>query len=173
MITKNNNKRRTSEKEILAAELFEAISHPTRIRILKTLGKEALGFAKLKSSLGFSSSGNLSHHLNKLGTLVQTNDQGNYELTDQGREALIAIDAFGNLDKDWLINANVIIMTFLFYSTWLTVGIILGFAGDVLSTLLSGLVGSVTFYVIIKRTLHSDFQRKPIWPHKEKTIPGE
>jgi len=173
MITKNNNKRRTSEKEILVAELFEAISHPTRIRILKTLGNEVLGFAKLKSSLGFSSSGNLSHHLNKLGTLVQTNDQGNYELTDQGREALISIDVFGSLDKDWLRNANAIIMTFLFYSTWLTVGIIIGFAVDVLSTLLSGLAGSVVVYVIIKRKLHPDFQKKPIWPYKEKTIHGE
>lgn len=160
MITKNNNKRRTSEKEILAAELFEAISHPTRIRILKTLGKEALGFAKLKSSLGFSSSGNLSHHLNKLGTLVQTNDQGNYELTDQGREALIAIDAFGSLDKDWLRNANVIIMTFLFYSTFLTVGIILVsfFGGNPLYTLVSGLAGAITLYVVMKRNL----QRKPL-----------
>lgn len=173
MITKNNNKRRTSEKEILAAELFEAISHPTRIRILKILENGELGFAKLKSSLGFSSSGNLSHHLNKLGTLVQTNDQGNYELTDQGRDAIVSIDVFGSLDKDWLRNANAIIMTFLFYSTWLTVGIIMGFAVDVLSTLLGGLAGSVTFYVIIKRKLHPDFQKKPIWPHKEKAIHEE
>ena len=68
MSSKDINKTRTSEKEVLAAELFESISHPTRIRILKTLAKGDQGFSKLKSKLGFSSSGNLTHHLNKLET---------------------------------------------------------------------------------------------------------
>ena len=166
----NNNIRRTSEREILVAELFEAVSHPTRIRILKTLAKRALGFAKLKSSLGFSSSGNLSHHLNKLGTLVQTNEQGNYELTDQGREALIAINAFGGFNKDWIRKTGVLIVlaaTFLFYSTLLTIEIILGNAGDVLSTLLGPLVGSVIFFVIGRGVLQ-------IWPlHSDKLFSEE
>ena len=57
--------------KILQAEFFEAVSRPTRIQILKTLRGNALGFAELNHKLGISSSGNLSHHLNKLAVLLK------------------------------------------------------------------------------------------------------
>jgi len=73
------------------ASLFEAISHDTRIRALFLLRNNALGFAKLKHELGIKSSGNLQHHLGKLGILIKLNE-GAYSLSDHGREAILAIE---------------------------------------------------------------------------------
>jgi len=75
------------------AELFEAISHPERIRILKILEKQPTSFASLKRQLGIESSGNLDFHLKKLGELVAVREDGLYGLTDAGKEALLSIDA--------------------------------------------------------------------------------
>ena len=75
------------------AELYETLAHPTRILILQTLADRPLRFAELKRSTGIESSGNLSFHLNKLGSLVKTNPEGNYCLTDEGIEALRVVEA--------------------------------------------------------------------------------
>ncbi len=75
------------------AELFEAISHPTRIRILRVLDKEPASFSALKRQLKIDSSGNIDHHVKKLGQLVNVGADGLYVLTDAGKEALRAIDA--------------------------------------------------------------------------------
>ena len=76
-----------------AAELFEAISHPARIRILKALEKQPSSFASLKRQLDIGSSGNLDYHLKKLGHLVTVRQDGLYDLTDAGKEALLSIEA--------------------------------------------------------------------------------
>ena len=76
-----------------SAELFEAIAHPVRIKILKILEKQPSSFASLKRQLGFASSGNLDHHLKKLGELVAVRGDGLYGLTQAGKEALLSIDA--------------------------------------------------------------------------------
>jgi DNA-binding HxlR family transcriptional regulator len=75
------------------ADLFEAISHPERIKILKILQKQPSSFASLKRQLGIDSSGNLDFHLKKLGKLVTVREDGMYGLTDAGKEALLSIDA--------------------------------------------------------------------------------
>jgi DNA-binding HxlR family transcriptional regulator len=75
-----------------SAELFEAISHPERIKILKILEKKPTSFASLKRQLGIHSSGNLDFHLKKLGKLVTVRDDGLYGLTEAGKEALLSID---------------------------------------------------------------------------------
>jgi DNA-binding transcriptional ArsR family regulator len=75
------------------AELFEAISHPERIKILKILKKEPSSFASLKRQLGIKSSGNLDYHLKKLSQLVTVQADGSYGLTDAGKEALLSIEA--------------------------------------------------------------------------------
>jgi DNA-binding HxlR family transcriptional regulator len=74
------------------AEVFDALSHPARILILKELNEENLGFAELKKKLGIESSGHLQHHLNKLGSLVKTDEYGKYTLTDQGKDALLSVE---------------------------------------------------------------------------------
>jgi len=79
-----------SEPEFNAsrAELFEALGHPIRIRILQALERRPMGFAELKKETGIESSGHLSFHLTKLGGLLKVGDDGAYSLTDEGREAL-------------------------------------------------------------------------------------
>jgi DNA-binding transcriptional ArsR family regulator len=76
-----------------SAELFEAISHPVRIKILKILEKQPAGFGFLKRQLDIESSGNLDHHLKKLGQLITVREDGLYGLTDAGKEALLSIQA--------------------------------------------------------------------------------
>lgn len=75
------------------AELFEALGHPTRVRILRTLESKSMGFAELKREVGIESSGHLQFHLGKLTGLVTTNAEGSYALTDDGREAIRVLDA--------------------------------------------------------------------------------
>ncbi len=76
-----------------SSEVFEAISHPVRIKILKILEKQPSSFASLKRQLNIDSSGNLDHHLKKLGPLITTNGNGLYALSDAGKEALVSIGA--------------------------------------------------------------------------------
>jgi DNA-binding transcriptional ArsR family regulator len=70
------------------AELFEALGHPTRIRIVEALSESPLGFAALKRKMGIDSNGLLAFHLGKLEGLVKTCAKGDYMLTDEGREAM-------------------------------------------------------------------------------------
>jgi DNA-binding transcriptional ArsR family regulator len=77
-----------SEFDLREAELFEALGHPTRIRILQALNEIPLSFSELKREIGIDSSGHLTFHLSKLAGLVKTNTEGKYCLTDSGREAL-------------------------------------------------------------------------------------
>ncbi|MCS7365870.1 MAG: helix-turn-helix domain-containing protein [archaeon GB-1867-035] len=74
-----------------ANEIFEAISHPTRIRILEILAEKPLGFADLKRKLNIKSSGKLDFHLKKLENLITVNQDGKYILTEKGYAALNAI----------------------------------------------------------------------------------
>ena len=70
------------------AELFEAVGHPNRIKILQALDQGSVGFAELKKKVGIESSGHLSFHLGKLDQLVSLDSDGQYDLTGEGREAL-------------------------------------------------------------------------------------
>ena len=77
-----------NEFDLGEAELFEALGHPTRIRILQALNEIPLSFSELKKEISIDSSGHLTFHLSKLAGLVKTNAEGKYCLTDSGREAL-------------------------------------------------------------------------------------
>lgn len=70
------------------ADLFEALGHPNRVRILQAMETGPLGFAELKRQVGIESSGHLTFHLGKLGGLISLGSDGRYGLTDDGREAL-------------------------------------------------------------------------------------
>ena len=67
---------------------FEALSHPTRVRILSLIGEKELTFSSLKHELEIGSSGELQHHMQKLSNFVMTENKGSYDLTDEGRRAL-------------------------------------------------------------------------------------
>ncbi len=73
---------------VARAELFDAMGHPNRIRIIKALAGKPLGFSELKRAVGIESSGLLAFHLDKLAHLVGTDQAGMYALTEEGREAL-------------------------------------------------------------------------------------
>jgi DNA-binding HxlR family transcriptional regulator len=73
-------------------ELFEAVSHPIRIDIVKILAEKPLGFADLKRELKISSSGLLDFHLKKLDDLISVNKEGCYALTEKGFAALTTVE---------------------------------------------------------------------------------
>jgi DNA-binding transcriptional ArsR family regulator len=73
------------------AELFDALGHPTRIKILESLSNSPKSFSDLKKDLNIESSGLMQFHLGKLQGLIKTISDGSYVLTDEGREALRVI----------------------------------------------------------------------------------
>jgi DNA-binding HxlR family transcriptional regulator len=73
-------------------EMFEAVSHPIRIDIVRILAEKPLGFADLKRELKISSSGLLDFHLKKLDELIAINKEGRYSLTEKGFAALTTIE---------------------------------------------------------------------------------
>jgi DNA-binding HxlR family transcriptional regulator len=73
-------------------EMFEAVSHPIRIDIVRILAEKPLGFADLKRELKISSSGLLDFHLKKLDELVTINKEGRYALTEKGYAALTTVE---------------------------------------------------------------------------------
>jgi DNA-binding transcriptional ArsR family regulator len=75
------------------AELYEALGHPMRILILQALSEKPLGFSDLKRRTGIESSGNMTFHLTKLGSLVRVTAGGTYCLSDEGKEAIRVIEA--------------------------------------------------------------------------------
>jgi DNA-binding transcriptional ArsR family regulator len=75
------------------AEVFEALGHPTRIRILQELAAKPLTYSELKRAAGMESNGLLTFHLGKMKDLVRVDNEGNYAPTDEGREALRMIEA--------------------------------------------------------------------------------
>jgi DNA-binding transcriptional ArsR family regulator len=68
--------------------IFQALSHPTRVKILALIEGNDLTFASLKRVSGIESSGQLQHHLQKLSCLITEKNNGSYGLTDAGRRAL-------------------------------------------------------------------------------------
>jgi outer membrane protein assembly factor BamB/DNA-binding HxlR family transcriptional regulator len=90
------------EKDRQCAEVFDALGHPTRIAILKALGEGTIGFGNLKKKTGIESSGHLQHHLNKLNDLIKTDEYGKYRLSDQGKDALLTIQAIENATQTGL-----------------------------------------------------------------------
>lgn len=79
---------KSPDPDLSKAELFEAMGHPTRIRLIQCLAKGPLGFSELKRTLGIESNGLLAFHLGKMGEFVRENAEGKYALTDYGIEAL-------------------------------------------------------------------------------------
>jgi len=86
--------------DVTKAELFEAISHPVRIKILEALDGKPMGFAELGRVVGIESGGHLSFHLTKLRHLIKTNPLGNYTLTGEGKEALWTIYALQKSSRE-------------------------------------------------------------------------
>jgi hypothetical protein len=132
------------------ASLFEAISHDTRIRTLFLLRNNALGFSDLKHQLGVKSSGNLQHHLTKLGILIELNE-GSYSLSDHGKEAIMAIEAVRRMQKRKQSDRIIITMVYAFslYVSFMNVPFLMGTvnASTPLMALFIALFASSIFYL--------------------------
>jgi hypothetical protein len=103
-------------------EVFEAISHPMRIAILKELAKRPTRFADLKRILKIKSSGLLDFHLKKMEAVTTTDKDGLYTLNDRGFAALRAVHVVSNYGwqrRSWIINVIMlsVINIFLIIST--------------------------------------------------------
>lgn len=88
-------------------EMFEAVSHPLRVEILKKLAERPMRFSELKRELGVESSGKLDFHLKKLEGLVAVGEDGRYYLTRDGYAALQAIEAirkYGWQKRAYILN---------------------------------------------------------------------
>ncbi len=131
------------------ASLFEAISHDTRIRALFLLRNDALGFSELKHGLGIKSSGNLQHHLGKLGLLIELNE-GLYSLSDHGREAIMAIEAVRRMQNRKQSDRIIITMVYSFslYAGFMNVPFLMGTvnANTPFQALFITLVAGIIFY---------------------------
>ncbi|MHA2602146.1 MAG: ArsR/SmtB family transcription factor [Candidatus Thorarchaeota archaeon SMTZ1-83] len=94
-------------------EVFDAISHPMRVEILRELAKGPRGFADLKRKLKIDSSGLLDFHLKKMSSIVTTNAEGLYVLNDRGFAAVQAIDVvsrYGWQRRAYFINMGMYIV---------------------------------------------------------------
>lgn len=88
-----------SNEDSAKAELFDAVGHPVRVRILRALDKKPLNFSELKEVVGTESSGHLTWHLDKLSRLVEADPNRVYRLTAKGEEALALVDAAAESDR--------------------------------------------------------------------------
>jgi len=84
---------------VSSVEVFEAISHPMRLDILKTLARGPMGFADLKRKLRISSSRFLDFHLKKMKPIVVSNQDGCYSLNTVRFAALYDVEVV--LRKGW------------------------------------------------------------------------
>ena len=74
-------------------DVFEAVSRPLRVEIIKVLAKGPRRFADIKRELRIESSGLLDFHLKKLDDLISINEEGLYVLNEKGFAALQAVEA--------------------------------------------------------------------------------
>jgi HEAT repeat protein/DNA-binding HxlR family transcriptional regulator len=89
-----------TEKDKERAKVYDALGHRLRIAILKSLSDRPQGFAELKRSVNIESSGQLTHHLNKLNNLIVTDQNGKYCLSDKGKEALLTMQPIEKYTED-------------------------------------------------------------------------
>jgi len=89
-----------AKKDKQRAEFYDALGHPMRLAILKALSEAPMGFAELKRRLTIDSSGHLKHHLNKLNSLIKTDEYGKYCLSDNGKDALLTMHPIEKYNED-------------------------------------------------------------------------
>jgi hypothetical protein len=95
-------------------EVFEAISHPMRIAILREVAKRPIRFADLKRNLRIKSGGQLDFHLKKMQSVITTDEDGLYTINARGYAALRAVHVVSNYGwqkRSWFM--NILMMTFL------------------------------------------------------------
>lgn len=137
--------------------LFEAISHARRIKIIQLLAKSPARFSEIKKSLSISSSGNLTHHLTKLNSLIIQDSEGKYKLTEQGHEALFSVEVVKRSRKKILQESYTWFSALIFYSIYLTIAFYTKFYHFWVPILGIGL--TLIYFCIISLTIRKKVQR--------------
>jgi len=99
-------------------EVFEAISHPMRIAILKELAKKPIRFADLKRNFKIKSGGQLDFHLKKMESVITTDSDGLYTLNHRGYGALRAVHVVSNYGwqrRSWMINVLMMLVLNIYF----------------------------------------------------------
>ncbi len=107
-------------------EVFDAISHPMRVEILKLLAAKPMRFADMKRSLKIKSSGLLDFHLKKMHEIIKTNNHGDYILNDRGYAAIQAVDVvskYGWQRRAYILNVLVYVIFTAYFLILLSQGI--------------------------------------------------
>ncbi len=76
-----------SLEEDVYTEIFSALKHPIRRRILKMLESEPHTYTALLNGLGIDT-GLLNYHLDSLGSLIRKDEEGMYRISDFGLAAI-------------------------------------------------------------------------------------
>jgi DNA-binding transcriptional ArsR family regulator len=157
------------EDESELARIFEAVAHPARIRLLQALNERSRRFNEFKVILGIKSSGNITHHLNKLDQLLALQPDGEYIITLQGKRALFLIDLISLEKRNRLVLSYLILSASLFYAIWLTFAYY--FSAFNPYTPIIGLLFALIFFIILrlvvkKQIKHEDWQF--LWSSKHK-----
>ncbi|GEM_PF-1684024 len=95
-----NDSESDTGSDAMKGAFFDSLGHPMRIKILESLSASPLSFSGLKKKVGIESSGHLTFHLDKLKGFIKANTDGDYELTDDGKEALRLASIFINTNKE-------------------------------------------------------------------------
>jgi DNA-binding transcriptional ArsR family regulator len=74
-------------EEDLYTEIFSALKHPIRRRILRSLESDRRTYTEMLNDLGVDT-GLLNYHLDHLGSLIRKDEDGRYSLSDFGVAAL-------------------------------------------------------------------------------------
>ncbi len=144
-----------NEDTMTSDEVFEAISHPMRIKLLKILAKKPCGFADLKRQLKIKSSGQLDFHLKKMDDILTSNKIGQYTLNARGYSALQAVDVVSNYGwqrRAYFINLFVVISMNAYFLILL--GIDWFPLGFIVFLVTLGWIIFYSYWTFVKRKVH-------------------
>ena len=142
-----------SGEEIASDEVFGAISHHLRIKILKELAKKPTRFADLKRKLKIESSGLLDFHLKKMSSIITTNSEGLYTLNARGYAALIAVRVVarhGWQRRAFVVNIGFCIVLFSWILAMLAAGVSIEYFIFVFTFIVLWMI-FYTYWTFIKR----------------------
>lgn len=136
--------------------MFEAVSHPLRIKILELLAKRHRSFSELKKALGIESSGKLSFHLKKLGGLIALDSEGKYTLTREGYaafQAVITVRKYGWQKRAYILNIIAYVLVNIY--AWLNSPSPFWFT--IVFSLTTAWILFYSYWCFVKRKIHRIF----------------
>ena len=138
------------DESLNSGEIFEAISHPQRVKILKVLARSPLGFSELKRAIKVKSSGALDFHLKKMESLLVRDRRGRYTLNTRGYaavEAINTIEKYGWFKRAFYFN----IIVFTLVNLWAYLNFSLGTNFFAVLGLSTAWIALYTYWTLVHR----------------------